>query len=86
MLAWRPLASHSHWLTALAASAALELSNSEEILEHGSNSRRIGEKMERDLSIPMKSQESNVEHAAADVAHGHILMRVAICAAPPSSI
>ncbi|MGE0853890.1 MAG: hypothetical protein AB7O44_30480, partial [Hyphomicrobiaceae bacterium] len=63
--------------TALAASAALELSNSEEILRGGSNSRRMGEKFERELGIPMKAQASNAEHAIADVAHGHLLLEVA---------
>lgn len=75
--AWLYLATHSHWLTALAASAALELSNSEEVLSNGSTSRLIGEKLQRELGIPMKAQPSNAEHAVADIAHGHLLLDVA---------
>ncbi len=77
MGAWLHLAKHSHWLTALAASCALELGNSEEILKHGSMSRRMGEKLERELGIPMKAQASNAEHAIADIAHGNLLTRIA---------
>ena len=75
--AWLQLASQSPWLTSLAACAALELSNSDEILKDGSNSRRIGEIMNRDLGIPLKAQASNAEHAVADVKHAHILMEIA---------
>ncbi|MDX1483235.1 MAG: iron-containing redox enzyme family protein [Alphaproteobacteria bacterium] len=76
-LAWLHLATHGHWLSAVAASAALELGNSEEILEGGSMSRRIGEKMNADLGIPLKSQPSNAEHMVADMEHGRLLMVVA---------
>ncbi len=77
MLAWVQLATHNHWLSAVAASAALELSNSEEVLTGGSMSRRIGEKMEADLGIPFKTQPSNAEHTIADVEHGRMLMDIA---------
>ena len=77
MLAWLQIATHSHWLSAMAASAALELSNSEDVLTGGSMSRRIGEKMEADLGIPFKTQPSNAEHTVADVEHGRMLMVVA---------
>lgn len=75
--AWLHLAKHSPWLTALAGSCALELGNSEEVLKNGSMSRRMGEKLERELGIPMKAQASNAEHAIADMAHGNILTQVA---------
>lgn len=77
LLAWLHLATHSHWLTAVASSAALELGNSEEILTNGSMSRRMGEKMNADLGIPLKSQPSNAEHMVADMEHGKLIMAVA---------
>jgi len=77
MLAWLHLATHSHWLSAVAASAALELSNSEDVLTSGGMSRRIAEKMEADLGIPVKSQPSNAEHMIADIEHGKMLMVIA---------
>lgn len=76
-LAWRHIAMHSHWLGSLAASAALELSNSDEILSGGSMSRRIGIKFRDEVGIPFKDQHSNIEHMEADVRHAHILMEVA---------
>jgi pyrroloquinoline quinone (PQQ) biosynthesis protein C len=75
--AWRYIASHSHWLGGLAASAALELSNSDEIVKGGSMSRRMAIKFRDELSIPFKDQHSNAEHMEADVRHAHILMDVA---------
>ncbi len=77
MLAWLHLATHSHWLSAVAASAALELSNSEDVLRGGSMSRRIAEKFEADLGIPIKAQPSNAEHMVADIEHGRMLMIIA---------
>ena len=77
MLAWLHLATHSHWLSAVAASAALELSNSEDVLTGGSMSRRIAEKLNADLGIPVKAQPSNAEHMVADIEHGKMLMVVA---------
>ena len=75
--AWTHLAKNSPWLKAFAASAALELSNSEDVLTGASMSRRIGEKMAADLGIPLKEQPSNSEHMVADIEHGRILMIVA---------
>lgn len=77
MQAWAHVANNSPWLEALAASAALELSNSEEILTGGSLSRRIADKLTVELGIPLKKQHSNAEHIIADVDHAHLLMRVA---------
>lgn len=77
MWAWLHLVKHSHWLTAVAACSALELSNSEAVLKNGSMARRMGEKMARDLGIPMKKQPMNDVHAVADAAHGNLLMDVA---------
>lgn len=75
--AWLHLARTSHWLSALAASSALELSNSDELLTGGSMSRRMAVKMRDEVGIPFKKQASNVEHMAADVKHAHMLMDVA---------
>ena len=40
-------------------------------------SRRIGEKLVRELGIPMKKQYSNEEHTMAEVEHAQMLMRAA---------
>jgi hypothetical protein len=65
------------WLEAIAASAILEVRNSAELIEGGSLSRRIAEKFERELGIPMKEQINNAEHVMMDVEHAHLLMQVA---------
>jgi hypothetical protein len=65
------------WLEAIAASAILEMRNSSELIKGGSLSRRIGEKFERELGIPMKKQVNNAEHVVMDVEHAHLLMGVA---------
>jgi hypothetical protein len=65
------------WLEAIAASAILEVRNSAELIEGGSLSRRIAEKFERELEIPMKKQINNAEHVLMDVKHAHLLMQVA---------
>jgi pyrroloquinoline quinone (PQQ) biosynthesis protein C len=75
--AWQHLARNSHWLSALAASSALELSNSDQLLKGGSMSRRMGYKIRDELGIPFKKQISNAEHAVADVEHAHMMMEVA---------
>lgn len=75
--AWRYLASHSHWLGALAASAALELANSDEVIKGGSMSRRMGIKFRDEVGIPLAQQHSNAEHMVADVRHAHLLFEIA---------
>jgi hypothetical protein len=65
------------WLEAIAASAVLEMRNSGELIAGGSLSRRIAEKFERELGIPMKKQINNAEHVVMDVEHAHLLMHVA---------
>lgn len=75
--AWLNVAQKSHWLEAFAASACLEVSNSEELIKGGCLSRRVGEKLRDDLGIPMKKQYSNAEHVTADVEHGMLLLQVA---------
>lgn len=75
--AWLNVAQKSHWLAAFAASACLEVANSEELIKGGCLSRRVGEKLRDDLGIPMKKQYSNAEHVVADVEHGLLLLKVA---------
>jgi pyrroloquinoline quinone (PQQ) biosynthesis protein C len=75
--AWLHLAAISPWLSGLAASCALELSNSDQILEGGSMSRRIAVKLRDEIGLAFDKQVSNVEHMAADVEHAHMLMEVA---------
>ncbi len=75
--AWLHLARTSHWLSALAASSALELSNSDEILTGGSMARRMSIKMRDEVGVPLKKQAVNVEHMAADIEHAHMMMDIA---------
>ena len=77
MRAWTHLAKEGPWLKSLAASAALEISNSEEILRKGGASGRMARRIEEDLGITLDRQQSFKEHMAADVEHAHIMMRVA---------
>jgi hypothetical protein len=75
--AWISLAQNSPWRVGFAASSALEYSNSDDIVQGGGISRRIGEKLEKDLGIPMKKQVSNDEHTVAEIEHANMLMRAA---------
>ncbi len=74
--AWVHLAKDRPWLEAIPVSAALEMSNSDEIVKGGSFSRRCAEKMRDDAGIPFERQPNNVEHIAADVVHAHLLTEV----------
>lgn len=74
--AWIHLARDRPWLEALAASAVLEMRNSDRLIRGGSLSRRIGEKWEAELGIPLKKQVNNAEHVAADVEHANLLLEV----------
>lgn len=75
--AWIHLARSRPWLEALAASAILEMRNSEELVRGGSMSRRIGEKLQRDLGIPLEKLVNTNEHVEADVEHAQLLLGVA---------
>lgn len=75
--AWTRLATRGSWLEAIAASAVLEMRNSDELIRGGSLSRRIGHNLTRDLGIPLKKQVNNAEHVEADVRHAHLLVEVA---------
>ncbi len=74
--AWIHLARDRPWLEALAASAVLEMRNSDRLIRGGSLSRRIGEKWEAELGIPLKQQVNNAEHVEADVEHANLLLEV----------
>ena len=77
LYAWTNLVKDSPWLQSFAACAALELTNSDEILRGKSASRRMAEKIRDDLGIEMARQHSFSEHVVADIEHAHILMAVA---------
>jgi hypothetical protein len=75
--AWIHLAKDRPWREAIAASAILEMRNSDELVRGGSLSYRVGKSLERDLGIPLRKQINNAEHVEADIAHGHLLLDVA---------
>ncbi|MDE0030420.1 MAG: iron-containing redox enzyme family protein [Deltaproteobacteria bacterium] len=75
--AWIHLAKDRPWREAVAASAVLEMRNSDELVRDGSLSYRVGKNLERDLGIPLKRQINNAEHVTADIEHGQLLLAVA---------
>jgi pyrroloquinoline quinone (PQQ) biosynthesis protein C len=75
--AWLHFAGSAHWLSALAASSVLEMSNSDELLDGGSMSRRIAVKLRDEVGVPFKKQVANVEHMEADIEHAHMMMDIA---------
>ncbi|HTI87122.1 MAG TPA: iron-containing redox enzyme family protein [Alphaproteobacteria bacterium] len=75
--AYLHMARSTHWLTALASCAALEVSNSSDWVQGGGMSYRMGKRFETDLGIPFHKQLNAAEHAEVDVAHGSLLMQVA---------
>jgi len=75
--AWLHIATNRSWLAAVAASAMLEIANSDEIVKGGGNAARIGAKMRDELGIPLKRQQSNAEHMTAEIEHAHLLLKVA---------
>ncbi|MGY9006241.1 MAG: iron-containing redox enzyme family protein [Alphaproteobacteria bacterium] len=76
-MAWAQLAQSSSWLESCAASSALEYSNSDDIIREGALSRRMGAKLEKDLGIPIRKQDSNAEHMVAELEHAQLLLNVA---------
>lgn len=76
-MAWIQLAQSSPWLESCAASAALEYSNSDDIIEGGALSGRMGRKLEKELGIPLRKQDSNAEHMVAELEHAQLLLKVA---------
>lgn len=74
--AWIHLAKDRPWLEAIPVSAALEISNSDEVIKGGSFSRRVAEKLRDDVGVPFARQPNNSEHMVADVEHAKLLMEV----------
>ncbi len=79
---WLYVANSGTWLEAFAASAALEYSNSDDIVKGGALSRRMALKLEKDLGIPVRKQDSNAEHMVAELEHATLLLKVAHMHAP----
>lgn len=75
--AWVLLAKEPPWTKAFGACAALELSNSEEVLRTKSASKKMAERIRDQLGVEIERQHSLKEHMIADVEHAHILSRVA---------
>lgn len=74
--AWVHLGKDSPWLKSVAASIALEVSNSSEWVNGGGMSYRMGKRFEQDLGIPFEKNINAKEHAEVDVEHAHMLLQV----------
>ena len=74
--AWIHLAKDRPWLEAIPVSAALEISNSDDVIAGGAFSRRVSEKLRDEVGIPIAKQPNNAEHIVADVEHAKLLMKV----------
>jgi hypothetical protein len=75
--AWLHLAMNRPWLEAIAASAILEIKNSDLLMRGGGWSHRASQKITAELGIPLKDQPNLATHMEADVEHGNLLMQVA---------
>ncbi len=75
--AYLHLVNSGHWLKAVSACAALEVSNSAEWVEGGGMSYRMGKRFEKELGIPFDKQLNAKEHAEVDVEHAHMLLQIA---------
>jgi hypothetical protein len=75
--AWIHLVKDSHWLKAVSACNALEVSNSTEWVEGGGGSYRWGKRLEEQLGIPFHKQVNAKEHAEVDADHSHMVMQIA---------
>lgn len=76
MKAWVQLTKDEAWLKSFAACAALELTNSDDIVGRGA-SRQMATRIRDQLGIGMEKQQSLQEHMQADVEHATIMMTVA---------
>lgn len=76
LYAWVHLGKDSPWLKSVAASIALEVSNSSEWVEGGGMSYRMGKRFEEDLNIPFSKNINAKEHSEVDVEHAHMLLQV----------
>lgn len=77
LYAWLHIAKNSPWLKSVAASIALEVSNSSEWVNGGGMSYRMGKRFEQDLKIPFEKNINAKEHAEVDVEHAHMLLQIA---------
>ena len=75
--AWTLLAKERPWLEAFAASAILEIRNSEAIIPGGSLSRRVREKLVKEVGLPREQLINQSTHVEADAEHGALLDAVA---------
>jgi pyrroloquinoline quinone (PQQ) biosynthesis protein C len=75
--AWINLAKSRPWLEAVAASSVLEMVVSDEIIQGGGIVRRLGERMAKDLGIPLKEQVTNAVHVVADMEHPDLMFKTA---------
>jgi len=75
--AWLHLAINRPWLEALAASAILEIKNSDLLMRGGGWSHRASAKITAEFGIPLNDQPNLATHMEADVEHGNLLMQVA---------
>lgn len=76
LYAWVHLGKDSPWLKSIAASIALEVSNSSEWVDGGGMSYRMGKRFEQDLGIPFEKNINAKEHSEVDVEHAHMLLQV----------
>ncbi len=74
--AWIHLAKDRPWLEAFAASSMLERRNDDSVIVGGALSRRMGEKMARELGIPLKQLTNQTVHMEADREHSKMLEQV----------
>jgi pyrroloquinoline quinone (PQQ) biosynthesis protein C len=77
LYAWVHLAKDSPWMKSVAASIALEVSNSSEWVNGGGMSYRMGKRFEQDLKVPFEKNINAKEHAEVDVEHAHMLLQIA---------
>ncbi|MGE0653631.1 MAG: hypothetical protein AB7P12_18090 [Alphaproteobacteria bacterium] len=74
--AWLGLAETSPRMKAVAASGCLEISNSDDVVGQG-QSRKFGQRMEKDLGIAFEKQASNAEHVVAEIEHANLVLTMA---------
>ena len=70
--AWLHLAINRPWLEALAASAILEIKNSDLLMRDGGWSHRASAKITAEFGIPLNEQPNLATHMEADVEHGNL--------------
>ncbi|MFI5267664.1 MAG: iron-containing redox enzyme family protein, partial [Chloroflexota bacterium] len=74
--AWTYLAKDRPWLEAVTASSVLEVRNSAAVVEGGSLSSRIRQKLVNELGLPAEKLINVNRHSVADEEHANLLERV----------